>query len=193
MKDQSEKKRAKDLLEERKREMLRTGHDPGAVVVPSGMANEEDQRRAEIAQRREAQLAELRRRAQMRQQGQTPPTGGGGPALPPRRVTTPPKAVPKARPEVKTQGALQRGKDLSPQRSTVPRQAKQPAMRAVVMEADPVTHRLVPEQQEVTRRVMSPVVSGVPETAEEWRRAIIANEILSPPVTMREGRAELPF
>ncbi|MBX3376110.1 MAG: hypothetical protein KF678_03805 [Phycisphaeraceae bacterium] len=202
LKEQAEKKKARDLLEERKREMLRTGRDPGEVFVPPVMVSEEDQRRAEIAARREAQLAELRRRAQLRQQGQVPRTipGSAGPTVP--RPTARPQ--PTARPKIQTQEALQRGNDLSPPRATAPRQtaraqtsrptsAKKPAVRPVVVEEEPVTQRLVPEQAEASRRVMSPVVVGVPSTPEEWRRAIIANEILSPPLAVREGRAAVPF
>jgi len=205
--EQAQKKRARDMIEQRKLEMLRTGRDPNEVAV-SAEVSEQAERQREIAARREAQLAELRRRAQARQQGEASPPvappvgpsvatmrgpvlripGSTGPTVPPPlesralRNTTPQGQVP-IRPNQKREQ----------QRPAKPvRMPKaQPVARAVDDDEE-VTHRLVPDDV-VGRRAM-PVVSAVaPRTPEEWRRALIANEILSPPLALRVRDVALPF
>jgi hypothetical protein len=148
-------------------------------------------------------LAELRRRAQMRQQAESsrpsapPPTeprpvppppiisipGSTGPTVPARR--TPFQAAPPRTPPPTVQRPVQRS-----------RQQQKPAKKALPPRPvlappdESSTHRLVPEQPQAR---LSPVVSAAPQTPEEWRRAIIANEILSPPVAIRPHEVPVPF
>lgn len=195
LKEQSEKKRARDQMEARQREMLRTGRDP---VQEGGASTEEELRRRELAARREAQLAELRRRAMARQQG----SGARGSTAPTARVEGPP--VEEARPEpartaptmtpVEIRPAERRPTMRPVQAKPVQRPAKQAKARTArpyVPEPEPETHRLVMDEPVARRPVV--VVPGVPQSPEEWRRAIIANEILSPALTLREGAAPVPL
>lgn len=215
LKEQSEKKRAKDMMVERQREMLRTGRDPGEQQTQMGpVGSEEDQRRREIATRREAQLAELRRRAQMRQQqGDRPiapppilsgpattsspspppvprtrpmsaPLGSSGTTVP-QRASMGPTPAPPARPSRTPVRPPQRAKPVKQFKI-----AKAPAPPPEI-EGESSTHRLVLEEASPRRTAV--VIMGTPSTPEEWRRAIIVNEILAPPLSMRDGLAPSPF
>lgn len=217
--EQAAKKRAKDMMEERQREMLRTGRDPGdlSVNIPANVPmpdTSQTQRQRETSARREAQLAELRRRAQMRQRGaptapNAPPTappppirsipGSSGPTVPQRRTAfqqprTGPQGQMSQRPISQERARPQSQSEPRPQRQSRPVKAKpRPILPPAPIEEEETTHRLVPEEITSTRRV-SPVVSAAaPQTPEEWRRAIIANEILSPPMAMRMQDVPVPF
>lgn len=189
LQDKKAKKDIRDRQEHRELEILRTGRDPAGG--PSGDAV----RQRELAARREAQLAELRRRAQQRstqlpEPGRTPPTmsapmrsipGSTGPTVP---MGLPPRAGPRQGPKASPRP--------QPQKKGKGRPAPQP---------EPVsTHTLVtaaPEAvtfEEMGRLNRSPVVTPLaPRTPEEWRRAIIANEIMMPPLASRTGPAPVPF
>lgn len=218
--EQAAKKRAKDMIEERQREMLRTGRDPGdlSVNIPANVPmpdTTQTQRQREISARREAQLTELRRRAQMRQQDtatrapSSPPTaspppirsipGSSGPTVPQRRTAfqqprTGPQGQMSQRPISQERARPQSQSEPRPQRQSRPVKAKtRPVLPPATIEEEETTHRLVPEEVTSIRRV-SPVVSAAaPQTPEEWRRAIIANEILSPPIAMRSQDVSVPF
>ncbi len=205
LKEQANKKKARDLIEERQREMLRTGRDPGAVAMQAESA-EEDRRRQEIAARREAQLAELRRRAQMRQQqgaGAAPPVAA--PTPPPVPQTLAPTHATASGRTLSSRGSMgpppaQRVEQRPVYPAPAPRQQARPVQKPVRAKPTPrpqvrveepeETHRLVADEP-AARKVA--VVSAAPRTPEEWRRAIIANEILSPPLAVRTGEVPVPF
>ncbi len=193
LKAQQAIKRIKDREEQRQLEALRTGRNPAAE---NQQDSGEAQRQRELAARREAQLAELRRRAQQRASQQagepaprptppiaTPPIpqyipGSSGPTVPPRPpspVRTPPRQT--ARVQSQSQPL--------------------PAVRAKQKQsaAAPITAHIDHLHDEVViPRTPSPVIhASAPRTPEEWRRAILASEILSPPLAIREAPPSLPF
>jgi len=212
--EQAAKKRAQELLEQRRLEALRTGRSaPEAVAA----ADDPEARAREQAARRRAQIEELRRRQQERVRAKAqarvgspvpssaPPTGRP-PAMPPRPRAPIGRIPGSSGPTV-------------PQRSTrtteiktiaVPRSQrtsdapvrKQPAPAGPVRRgpdaraAEP--HRIAqslndsqtsaqPPETGTTRALTSSLASiDRPKDPAQWRRVIILNEILSPPMGLRD-------
>lgn len=191
LKAQQALKRAKDREEQRQLEVLRTGRDPAAETHQDSA---EAQRQRELAARREAQLAELRRRAQQRATQQS-----GEPASRPTMATPPvaPPPVPRSQPMPPPTGPATAPARIAPRQTARIQSQSQPlpAARAKSKQAarapEPVAHH---HEEIVIARPAAPVIQvNAPRTPEEWRRAIIANEIMSPPLAIREAPPSLPF
>lgn len=192
LREQAALKRIEDERRRRQEELLRTGRDPLAEPAPPDDGGEERRRQHEIAARREAELQELRRRQAGAPIAQRPapaqvqvppgiliqipgtsspivvkPLPGGG------RVTT---ARTPAPPQRQPRPARPRG----------PRPTKRPAER----KPEPV-QRDTPRPSPALEQLPPPTSpdaaapSPHPTTPEEWRRAIIMREILSPPLAAR--------
>lgn len=193
LQEQAAKKKARDAVERRKLESLRTGRTISEpVAVPTDPA---EAARQEAAKRR-AQIEELRRRQQERVRQQA----AAKTAPPTARPSTPPRDRPVARPLppiVKIPGST--GPTVPQTRPLPTPKPARPAPKR------PVAKR--PEPKPEPRRIAAPLttqqpaptapapagpagVSGAqpdrPRTPADWRRAIIMNEILSPPVSVRE-------
>lgn len=182
LQEQAAKKRVRDMQSERELEVLRTGRDPSTGAAPGQAAGESEQQRRqrEIAARREAQLAELRRRAAARTS--PPPTERPIERIPGTSGPTVPQPVRRAPERTKPRPAPSKPAARAPQQSRRPQ----------VVEIEEPVHRTVPDMPPVS----SPVVQvPTPRTAEEWRRAIIASEIMSPPLAARAPgeSAPIPF
>lgn len=189
LKAQQAVKRIKDIEEQRQLEVLRTGRDPAAELQED---TGETQRQRELAARREAQLTELRRRAQerARQQSHEP--------APPTAPTSLPQHIP---------GSTGPTVSSSPPPSTVripPRQTSRvqsqsqplPAVRAKAKQSAakvPIHATLHDEPVIVKAPPVAVVQINFPRTPEEWRRAIIASEIMSQPLSIRQAPPPIPF
>lgn len=184
-------KEARDRAEQRQLETLRTGRDPATESHDTA----ESQRQRELAARREVQLAELRRRAQERARQQanepasrpTPPIappipqhipGSSGPTVP-TRPPSPVRAAPRQTARVQSQSQ------------------PLPAVRAKQRQSAPApitAHVDHLHDEVVIPRTPAPVIhASAPRTPEEWRRAILASEIMAKPLALREAPPALPF
>jgi hypothetical protein len=208
---QAQKKAQEDRRRKYEEDMLRQGkpidQTPGAEVIEA-----RDSREA----LRRAQLEELRRRARGKsgdraarqgpiilipgstgpiviQPGARPrpqgPARGTPVARPPTLPSAKPNITPQQRAELKRRQAQQRAAEAT---------RKQPKPKPKVTPAPPPepVHRTVPDVlSEVTAERASDLVPlvGTGLNAMDWRRAIVARELLSPPLALRDGPASLPF
>lgn len=211
--EQRAKKRAQDIIEQRKLEALRTGRSVEIVVVE----DDKEIRAREQAARRRAQIEELRRRQQerMRAQGsrvsippapptvppvRTPPTrplppiirvpGSSGPTVPqrparPREI----RPVPVPRPQ---RAAPVQQERKRPQQSRPSRRVPEPTPETPRVPASAAPSVAPVAAQDAAARPATPMLAGMerPRTAAEWRRAIVLNELLSPPKAMRDPDQE---
>ena len=215
--NQLQKQAAKKAQLEKRRkyeeEMLRTGQPIQATAGAETLQVATDARET----LRRTQLEELRRRARARTSGPQGPIilipGSTGPIVlqpGPRRPSTRPQApargTPAARPQARPakpaltpqQRAELKRRQAQAQQSAEPSR-KQPKPKAVPSREQPeFTHRTVPDAQPETpasrRGEVIPVI-GAGMSAADWRRAIIARELLSPPLALRDddGAVSLPF
>lgn len=202
LQEQAAKRRALEEVDRRRTELLRTGKDPSLSAPAGPPMSEQEARLREIATRRQAQLQELRKRAQMRQQQGGPVVvrapGAGTPRPAPAPVPTPvarpaPKArpVPQARPAAVPTPVQRPG---TTRRVRPPARPAEPARREEArVEGESHTERLVKEipPEAPARKVERPDL--VPSTAREWRRALVLREVLKPPPGLTGGHAGPDF
>jgi hypothetical protein len=176
--EQAEKKRAQDALMRAELERLRTGRDPEqpAEPVPQPVAAE-----PELVRKRREHIERLRRAAQAAPEGavviQVP---GAGPIV-------------IARPSPRTAPA---GMRPAPPRREPKRRAKPVAPPPPVPSRTP--HVLTPTESTTQRRVdayepstapapAAPMTAAaLPRSREDWRRLVVMQEVLSPPLALRE-------
>lgn len=219
LQEQAQVRRVQMERERRQMEMLRTGK-PGENEPPPAAPTSDAERLRDLAARRQAQLQELRRRAQERvragqgrpqQPSREPPPlifipGTTGPTVPQQRPGQRPAArsrVPQpapartpvpARPGRATPGQDQRARQPQPvprppqptrrrddlrRLTRAPEPAPPPAVP--VAPAPPATARGAPH-----RPAGGVLLDPSRISAADWRRAIVMNELLSPPLSLRE-------
>jgi hypothetical protein len=167
-------------------------------------------RQRELAARRQAQLQELRRRQLERAQGAPAPgrppeprrqtpliiiPGSTGPIVVERKAA--PRPAPPAPPERRqppreaprhpaTVAAPRAAQPERPKRQRGARQRAQPAPSQAI-DREQFTHisQAAPPLEVSRGGTPSPVTPGAPRTAEDWRRAIMAREILGRPLAER--------
>jgi hypothetical protein len=209
LRDQHEAKRLRDEKERRRMEFLRTGRTaPTQAAAPPtaqpGTPAAARQRLQDIAARRQAQIEELRRRRQQASGQATsapaparPSAGGIAPTTsrqaPPTRMPAPQRPVAQ-----RPAGAPQQGpsaQDIARRREMERRRkaqeaAKRQARRSAEQAQQARDAIPVPPQPRSTEQVHTATPSGTSFVSkmrlEDWRRAIIMQEVLSPPVSMRE-------
>lgn len=186
LQEKAAQKRAQEERERRESERLRTGRT-AAAPVPSPQDLQ--------AERRRAQLEELRRRAAERARRQAPqPTartdrvviqvpGSSGPIVVSRAPKLPvPARVPvpqRSRPQ-KTARAGERARPAQsakrrPRPEPVPEPIEEAPARGLAQPTRPIELLTPPS-----------VHDAVPRTAADWRRAMIMSEIFGHPVSMRQ-------
>ena len=199
-KEQRQLKKVQEERERSRRELLRTGRpadDAGDELAPPGdLAAGRQAQLHELRRQQEQRLRELREKAQRRQQqvrqpGAQPPATPSrvlptapprAPAAPaqPRRVAVPPRvpaqpvasapvAARRRRPPPSVSGGIPLGHTIESSRDD-----------------EHPTHRIVSDVKKVSRPAVHPLA---PQTARDWRAAIIAAEILGRPVSEREPEA----
>lgn len=213
MREQAARKRAEDARRRRDEELLRTGRDPRGGRPGD---DDERRRREAVIARRQAELEELRRRQAASSGGTaadvTGPPGGiliqipgvPGPVIvrPIPRAQRPPGATSSpAVPGRSPAGAPSAARPKRPGRSRPvpspsaarPARATAPAVRAPGSVAAPASSGLEhPSPGSIAPAVTPPpelnrsIVSGVLMSPEDWRRAIMMHEILSPPLALRD-------
>ncbi len=188
-------------LESRRIEALRTGRNPDSVSVQVQAPAPRPQQRPrlqDLAQKRQAQLEELRRRAQARAAGSQTQTrapsqvpsripGSSGPTIPnptapPRQARTRP--APRQVPVAVT--------PVPQRRRSKPKESRAHAMGEIARRTTgtSIQDRKI-EGGIAHSKLVEPMVSHVPtaqgpKTAAQWRQAIIAAEILGRPLAMRD-------
>jgi len=198
----SEQRKLKEIQAERGRrhnEMLRTGRAaPEPPIAP--IQPKPDRSLEALAERRKAQLAQLRQQQQQRAQqlrqriqqraGQPPTAGTVAPRAP----------VPPAAPTLPIPGGLV---DLAAQRqrpgTLTPSQRANAQRRLAQLKTQPKTppiakpHQSLRERMAQAESIPTPpsrpaeTAGLVPKTPADWRRAIIAKELLSAPVALRDS------
>ncbi len=211
MKEAAEMKRLRDVSRRRMDEQLRTGRaaedaDPEAAPTPTAQPAKPARTASDLqalAQRRQAQLRALRQRQAGAPAPAAPPTvrarpvptqaaptspAGSGHTVPVRPITmarpvpsartqTPQRTVTSARPTARRVPAQQQPVD--------PRDAQQEALKAQYLK-----HRMTHRAADATAAAAAAATAvskrmAIPGRAE-LRRAIILNELLSPPVALRD-------
>jgi hypothetical protein len=163
LQEQAAKKRAQDDLERRAVESLRTGRN----LEPVDPRAERARLEAEAATKRQAQIEEFRRRQQERARQRVEAPHGSTVAAAPSVPRPAPKPAPKPAAKPAAPPRPQRG----------PRQLLTPTA-APTPEPDMVRHA----QAGGPRQAATGAVASVtPRTPEQWRRAIVASTILTPP------------
>lgn len=202
-------------IEAQQHEALRTGRAPGQAQATrtSGQAAAAA-RMQELQKRRQQQLEELRRRQQAASQQSRRPQPAG------QRPTTQPQArAPQPRPtQTRQPTPTQPPRPTPVGRPTPPRQP-QPVRRPPTPTAQPAARRqrpapptapidgptdapvpafqhlplgLGPEQGWGERAVAPVTLMGKTMTAADWRRFVVARELLDPPLALRRP-GESPF
>lgn len=205
LKAQQAMKQIRDRAEQRQVEVLRTGRDPDSEPLQNSA---EALRARELAARREAQLIELRRRAQERARQQsheadarsTPPTTASAPPTAPlylpqhvpgsSGLTVPPSVPSRPSPPSQVRVAPRQTARVQSQSQPLP------AVRAKAKQssASKVPAHAAHHEEPLVIKPPPPVVRiNAPRTPEEWRRAIIASEIMSPPLSVRQSLPPIPF
>lgn len=218
LQEQAQIKRARDAIEKRELEMLRTGRDPSQEAAPAPARQETAVGIDEAAARREAQLRELRRRAAARSQPGggavfVPPRPGGhtgarGPILiiPGSTGPTVPQPARAAQPARTSSAPRPTGRQIVPTPLPIPRQAGR--SRATPRKPPPLQQRPAPHDHDDGESVVHTLISDIshpqaPPTAEpdrragpakftlspsDLRRAVILREIFDPPLSERSSR-----
>lgn len=199
MNEQAALNKAKREREQRRLESLRTGQGLSAQtsISPTSAAPQG----ADIQARRQAQLRALRERQQQwAQRTGAPPTQQQQQAPTRRAQRAPrpqapqgPRTTPLPSQSQHAQQAharqLQQQQRLAQQRAEQERRlaAQRAAEQARTVSAGPslvsIPERVTPVAEPHT--AARPAKLGRPQSREEWRRAIIAAEILAPPVSLR--------
>ncbi|MCC6230747.1 MAG: hypothetical protein IT432_16165 [Phycisphaerales bacterium] len=199
-KEAAEQRRAQLEIERRRLEALRTGR-------ADDDAREEDPAAA-LAKRREAQLEELRRIQRERARAQASGGAAAGARTAPARVPqTPQRSQPRAQPLPKAQSIpsqradRNRGQRPQPQRQQVRPQDSRTGRQASAqttaeMFAAMERQRLQDTGESTTHRIVgdAPAASAAaakhlpPSTGNPWRDAFLMQELLGPPLSMREAR-----
>lgn len=208
LQEQAAEKRRRDELERRQQEALRTGRDPVRIVVvePSG-DDERARRQAQEAARRQAQIEEFRRRQQERARQRLETIPGRG--VPPTRSTASPPpivVIPGSTGPTVPQPARSRQQRTPVQSKRRPQPAPPPAPEPPRRREPVVAPPLRPVESPSVGRLGTPAqrdpsapkaetfaILTPPRSPQEWRRAILLTEILSPPVADRLPGAPGPF
>ena len=166
------------------------------AAAPTATARNATQRMQELARKRQQQLEELRRRqraAQHQAEGQTAQSGQSLPPKPDRPVNRP-QAGQSARPTAK------------PARR--PRPQVQAAQSRPLSQTKPPTNTLGPSsihELAIDQHILHPATEapgaaaapvkllGKQMSAEDWRRFIVARELLEPPLALRKGHGGSPL
>jgi hypothetical protein len=218
-KQRQARERKKDE-EDSRREALRTGQPTAQIKVstqapPQMVAREgsqpaatAQQRIRELARKRQLQIEELRRRQQtagqqgQQQQGPRPTTPaarsqpraipGARPQsqtqpLPPARTASRPPVQPQPRPQVRQQtfGMPPPVRPIPRRPQIVPQteESDTPATSIHPLKVDPLVTRAETGTAPVT-------IIGKTMSAEDWRRFIVAKELLDPPLALRRQSHE---
>jgi len=162
------------------------------AAAPTATARNATQRMQELARKRQQQLEELRRRQRAAQQQAAGQTAQSGQALPPTanrpQAGQPvrPKAKPARRPRPQVQAAQTRplSQTKPPTNTLGPSSIHELAIDQHVLH--PAT--------EAPRAAAAPVkLLGKRMSAEDWRRFIVARELLEPPLALRKGYGGSPL
>ncbi len=211
LREQAELKRIENERHRRKREELRTGQvqdEPGAVpvltrtparVAPAQPTAAGRTRLEEIALKRQAQIAELRRR-RAEQLARAKQSSQGRTASPPTQRQAPQQAQRQTQAQTRAQAPRQTSRQTQ-QPIPIQRQAQQPSRRRRAAPAAKQTleQRMLtrPEADEhlasrfgahtVPGRAPRPKATGIRAAlvGGRLREAIVLAEIISPPVSMR--------
>jgi hypothetical protein len=183
IREQAEKKRAQDALMRAELERLRTGRDPEQPAEPLPQPVAEP----ELVRKRREHIERLRRASQAATEGavviQVP---GAGPIVIARPTARP---APTARP-------VPPGMRPAPPRRESKRRAKPIAPPAPAPSRTP--HILTPTESTTRRRVdayepaaapapaAATAAAALPRSREDWRRLVVMQEVLSPPLALRE-------
>jgi hypothetical protein len=208
LQEQARQKRALDEMERRRLEALRTGRNLSEIErIATAPPTEPTraQRESEAALRRQAEIEEFRRRQQerARQRAQAraqPPTaqqippivlipGSTGPTVPmPAQRQQQRQAQREQRPTQRAQRQPQRPQRQAPQPAPAPSRPRSrlAADLSVQTPSDPRATQAFETPETAGEQAAAALRSAglTPRTAEEWRRAIILNAILSPPPSL---------
>lgn len=210
MREQAEVNRARKEREMRRQQALRTGEGLGRQDESMDRPTVQVQATQDLQARRQAQLRALRERQQQRmkqQQNRGPsrPTAGQRPAqtsTPQRSPARPaPPQTPAQTPAQKAARQRQMLIQREQQRRADEQRAEQEgrAAQRARQEAERTREKLraqaaikkqslgTIEIQPADSVALAEGIPDVPRTRDDWRRAIIAAEILSRPVSVREG------
>ena len=212
LKKQAAEQRRRRLEQAKRDEILRTGREPEASVsalaraqlgnvgvsIPTAPRTATEARQRDLAERRQQQLEELRRRRAAR-------TTEGAPTTRPQTQSRPP-VQPKARPQAPVPqrasmpaprpGQVQR-REFESQRTPRPQQGPTARPRpegprttggkaAPRPAAQEPPHARGQMQADTTEPVSLPdPIADLPRSVAEWRRVIVAREVLGPPVSLR--------
>ncbi len=160
---------------------------PTSPTTPA--ARNATQRMQELAKKRQEQLNELRRRQQAARQRAAgkPPTPAGQPAS--RQRTTQPR--PTAAPAQKHTPLAQKSSGLRP-RNQSPSHKSTP--RESSIHELSVSDRVLHPTTEPAHVPAKPVkLLGKPMTPADWRRFIVARELLDPPLALRQNQSGSPM
>ncbi|MDQ7013110.1 MAG: hypothetical protein Q9O74_04355 [Planctomycetota bacterium] len=160
---------------------------PTSPTTPA--ARNATQRMQELARKRQEQLNELRRRQQAARQRAAgkPPTPAGQPASRQRTAQPRPTAAPaqKHAPLAQKSSGL-RLRNQSPSHTSTPRESS-------IHELS-VSDRVLHPTTESAHAAAKPVkLLGKPMTPAEWRRFIVARELLDPPLALRQNQSGSPL
>ena len=168
---------------------------PAGSAGPTATARNATQRMQELARKRQQQLEELRRRQRAAQQQAAGQTAQSGEPLPqkPGRPANRPQAGQAPRPTAK-----------APRR---PRPEVQAARTRPLSQTKPPTNTLGPSsihELAIDQHILHPATEAPPAAAapvkllgkqmspEDWRRFIVARELLEPPLALRKGYGGSP-
>lgn len=197
LQEQAAKKRALDDLERRRTDSLRTGRNLDEDGVPNPSA-ERARVEAEAAARRQAQIDEFRRRQQERARQRAEAQRGGPPQVQTSAAATarpipsaPSRPVPQARPVPVRAAPAVAARPVEAPRQAPARPAHKSGPRQLLTPTGPepeTTHALVAHtESKATPAQAARAAMGRPQNAEQWRRAILMNAILSSPPGIGEG------
>lgn len=162
------------------------------AAAPTATARNATQRMQELARKRQQQLEELRRRQRAAQHQAEGQTAQSGQSLPPKtgrpQAGQPvrPTAKPARRPRPQVQAAQSRplSQTMPPTNTLGPSSIHELAIDQHVLH--PAT--------EASRAAAAPVkLLGKRMSAEDWRRFIVARELLDPPLALRKGHGGSPL
>ncbi|RMH27319.1 MAG: hypothetical protein D6693_05575 [Planctomycetota bacterium] len=184
--EQTELNKAKKSREQARQASLRTG--PATSPTPTqrrGPGRAITLTQAELQARRQAQLKALRER-QARAAGPAQPRATHAPRPTTTRPVPPRRAQPAPQP-LRTPVAS-RTTDTAPLRRRRPEEAQRAARKRASSAGTRPSQRPSERSPEAAPFAQAgPTASLAPRSRADWRRAIVAAEILAPPVSMREG------